>query len=85
MGRVNSARKYKSGGLEREGEASRPMADAVNTAIGVLQEKILARDVKGSVTDLVRLLQLRKELEDMRPTSTSARWVDECENISNDE
>ena len=84
MGRVSSDRN-KSDGTEREEEASWSIAEAVDLTIAAVQAKIRAKDVKGSVTDLVRLLQLRKELEGMRPTSTSARWVDECENISNDE
>ena len=33
----------------------------------------------GTVADLIRLLQLRKELEGDRPRHITARWIDEDE------
>jgi hypothetical protein len=34
---------------------------------------------KGSLSDLIRLLQLRKELDAERPRHISVRWIDEDE------
>jgi len=35
--------------------------------------------VKGSLTDLVRLLQLRKELGAEDPRNITVRWIGSCE------
>jgi hypothetical protein len=54
------------------------LLDAVDTAIQLIQAKLLTPDgAKGSLTDLVRLLQLRKELEGDRPRQINARWIEE--------
>jgi hypothetical protein len=34
---------------------------------------------KGAISDLIRLLQLRKELDAERPRHISVRWIDEDE------
>ena len=58
------------------------LLDAVDTAIQLMQEQLGNREgVKGSVSDLVRLLQLRKELEGDRPRQVSARWIEECKTL----
>jgi hypothetical protein len=63
------------------------LLDAVDKAIELMQAKLqTAEGTKGSLADLVRLLQLRKELEGDRPRQVSAKWIeeeDECR-ISND-
>ena len=53
---------------------------AVETAITAMT-RLLNGDaaVRGSVTDLIRLLQLRKEMEAERPRKVTVRWIDECE------
>jgi hypothetical protein len=38
--------------------------------------------MKGSVADLVRMLQLRNELVAAQPTQVTVRWVDECQTSS---
>jgi len=54
------------------------LLDAVDTAIQLIQAKLKTNDgAKGSLTDLVRLLQLRKELEGDRPRQVTARWIEE--------
>jgi len=54
------------------------LLDSVDTAIRLIQEKLQTPDgAKGSLTDLVRLLQLRKELEGDRPRQVTARWIEE--------
>lgn len=55
------------------------LLDVIEMAIAQMQSKLKATEsTKGSLTDLVRLLQLRKELEGDRPRQVSARWIEEC-------
>jgi hypothetical protein len=49
---------------------------AIQTAKASLKDKVWE---KGSLSDLVRLLQLRKELDSERPRRVSVRWIDEDE------
>jgi hypothetical protein len=65
----------------REGPAAKSLIDAVESAIGGLQERLAniaseRPDAKWSVSDLVRLLQLRGQLQEERPRTITARWVD---------
>jgi hypothetical protein len=61
-------------------EQDAQLLDVVERAIGAISQHLSTKkEEKGSITDLIRLLQLRRELEDDRPRSVSARWVeDEC-------
>jgi len=51
---------------------------AINNAIKAMSKHFSddGAEVKGSVADLIKLLQLRKELEGDRPRQVSARWID---------
>ena len=54
------------------------LLDTIDAAIQLMQTKLAGSgETKGSLTDLVRLLQLRKELEGDRPRQVSARWIEE--------
>src|SRR5579863_64342 len=59
--------------------ATERLAAAVESAICVIQERLTDldndRDAKWSVSDLVRLLQLRKQLQGERPRTVLAYWV----------
>ena len=61
-------------------EQDAQLRDVVEKAIGAISQHLSTKtEEKGSITDLIRLLQLRRELEDEKPRSVSARWVeDEC-------
>lgn len=52
---------------------------ALDKAIGRIQKRLADDDLKGSVGDLVRMLQLRNELKATQPTQVTVRWVDECQ------
>lgn len=71
-------------GINESGEPDNVgMDDAVNAAIKKMTDdmKTTGSSVKGSVTDLIRLLQLRKELEGERPRKVTVRWIgEECDN-----
>src|SRR5277367_766079 len=57
------------------------LAAAVDAAISNIQGRLGNEDMKGSVADLVRLLQLRKELNDTQPQKVTIGWVDEWQPI----
>src|SRR5271168_3017546 len=66
--------------------ATEQLVAAVESAIGVIQERLanLAdgnQDAKWSVSDLVKLLQLRKQLQGERHRTTLAYWVDDPRDI----
>jgi hypothetical protein len=52
---------------------------ALDKAIGRIQKRMADDDMKGSVADLVRMLQLRNELVAAQPRQVTVRWVDECQ------
>ena len=61
--------------------ATERLLAAVESAIGGLQERLAnlaaeGPDAKWSVSDLIRLLQLRDQLQGQRPRTVTARWVD---------
>ncbi len=63
----------------RDAKLSGGMAEAVNAAIRNIQGKLGNDDMKGSIPDLIRLLQLRKELTDTQPKQVTVRWIDICQ------
>ena len=55
---------------------------AVESAIGAIQERLAniaadGQDAKWSLSDLVRLLQLRNQLQGERPRKIFSCWVDD--------
>ena len=50
---------------------------ALNQMIEVLQEKLTGGDTVFSIGDLLRLLQVRKDLKKTRRGGVSMRWVTE--------
>jgi hypothetical protein len=56
---------------------------AIDAGIQTMQAQLKLKGAgKGTLSDLVRLLQLRKELNAEKPRHVSARWIDEeeCKN-----
>ena len=51
--------------------------EAIDAALLTVSTKINTDGLK--IADVVKLLQLRKELAGSRPRYMSIRWVDECE------
>ena len=58
---------------------------ALDKAIGRIQKRLADDDMKGSVADLVRMLQLRNELAATQPKTVTVRWVDECQTPTSNE
>jgi hypothetical protein len=68
--------------------AAERLAAAVESAIGGIQERLAnlatgGQDAKWSVSDLVRLLQLRNQLQGERPRIIFAGWVDDLRSMRN--
>ena len=66
--------------------AAERLLAAVESAIAGLQERLANiasedKDAKWSVSDLLKLLQLRNQLQGERPRTILARWVEDPGNI----
>lgn len=73
--------------MEPEGQGTAP-ADAlvsVDKIIERMQESLCADDVKPSISDLMRLLELRRELAQTQPRPITVRWVDEWQQTPGEE
>jgi len=68
--------------------ATERLVAAVESAIGVIQERLAnaadEQDAKWSVSDLVRLLDLRNHLQEQRPRTILARWVEDPKRMVED-
>jgi len=54
------------------------LLNAVDIAIHAMKTTLGKKGCeKGSLTDLIRLLQLRRELAAERPRHVTVRWIDE--------
>jgi len=63
-----------------ETEINAGLLRAVDAGIEKMRQQLTGETkMTGTVTDLIRLLQLRKELEGDRPRHITARWIDEGE------
>ena len=51
-------------------------AALVNKMIHSFEEKLEKKELKGTLGDFIRLLQLEKELEDEQPKEIEVRWVE---------
>jgi hypothetical protein len=66
--------------------AAERLIAAVESAIDGIQERLAnlaanGQDAKWSVSDLVKLLQLRDQLQGERPSTISVRWIDNPNDI----
>jgi hypothetical protein len=68
--------------------ATERLITAVESAIDGMQQRLASlaadgQDAKWSVSDLVRLLDLRNQLQGQRPRTIRAYWVDDPRDIAN--
>ena len=54
----------------------------IREAIAALEYKLHSPELKGTVADLVRLLQMEKELTPELPREVRVQWVDSSETTS---
>ena len=75
-------------GTPKENPAGQPErhrrsnSELVRKAIENIEEKLEANDVKATIGDFIRLLQLEKELEEDQPRDIKATWVASEKNAS---
>ena len=62
-----------------KGMPAEETTEVLNKAIRRLQDQMESGELKGSMSDLVRLLQLRNEITGSQLRPVTARWVDECQ------
>jgi hypothetical protein len=55
------------------------VVETLDDAIENIRKKLKGQELKGSIGDLVRLLQLRQELTDTQAPQVTVRWVDQCQ------
>ncbi len=53
------------------------LAEALDKAIERIQQQLESGELKGSVADLVRLLQLRTEVTGSQAQPITVRWIEE--------
>ena len=68
--------------------ATEQLLAAVDSAIAGMQERLTnlatdGQDAKWSVSDLVKLIQLRNQLQEERPRRITVRWIDNVSEIGN--
>lgn len=57
------------------------MEEALDQLIDVLQEKLMVGEAAFSISDLLRLLQIRKDLRGAQRNRVEMRWVTEWDEI----
>ncbi|MBM3745328.1 MAG: hypothetical protein FJW34_05985 [Acidobacteria bacterium] len=73
--------KKETGSSKRTAEQARQESQKalVEEMIQKMKEKLTSGEMKPSVGDLIRLLQLEKELEEEQPREIRVSWVEPCE------
>ena len=66
---------------------ARNKAQLISRVIAKIEDKLTSEELKPSVGDFIRLLQLEKELDEEQPKEIKVSWVeteeqDEPENVS---
>jgi hypothetical protein len=66
--------------VEEKDSAAETLTETVDKAIKNMQKNLNLGDTKG-IGDLIRLLQLRKELlaDRKQPSRVTVHWIDECQ------
>jgi hypothetical protein len=66
--------------VSAESAESTDLLATIDIAIEAMKKSLKEKGCeKGSLSDLIRLLQLRRELNAERPRHISVRWIDEGE------
>lgn len=66
--------------MSAESAESTDLLATIDIAIEAMKKSLKEKGCeKGSLSDLIRLLQLRRELNAERPRHISVRWIDEGE------
>ena len=76
-GRAGPARTARvRGSTAGERNWSRGKLEKLDELLAVIEAKLVSGEYRASIGDFIRLLQLRKELEDERPREITITWVE---------
>ncbi|MCL5746525.1 MAG: hypothetical protein M1541_21770 [Acidobacteria bacterium] len=76
MGMTNTAMKKGSGRKNPARSLVNKQASLINKLVNNLEEKIDANELKATLGDLIRLMQMQKELEENQPREIKVTWVE---------
>ena len=61
---------------EAKPRISRSKSTLVKKLLKAAERKVTAEDVKATISDVIRLLQLQKELESEEPREIKVQWIE---------
>jgi|ERR1700679_1077028 hypothetical protein len=61
-----------------------PLLEIVDDLLDMCLCAIRSPSFKGTISDLIRLIRLRRDLEPPKPTPTTAHWIDRSFQTSDD-
>jgi hypothetical protein len=66
--------------VKEKNETAQQIRDAVNNIVKNLEAKLAKGEMKATLGDFIRLVQLQKEIGEEQPSEMTVFWVDEpCE------
>ncbi len=75
--KAGAGKTEKKTGVRSEGTIDK--AALIDKLLHSIQKQISGKEMKGTVSDFIRLLQLQKELEEEQPREIEVRWVEPTE------
>ena len=61
---------------EQTKQVKKSQSDTVREMMGLVEEKLKSGQVKPTLGDYIRLLQLQRELEGEEPSNIEVKWVE---------
>ena len=61
---------------EQTKQVTKSQSDTVREMMGLVEEKLKSGQVKPTLGDYIRLLQLQRELEGEEPSNIEVKWVE---------
>lgn len=65
-----------AGGDDGQPDWFRSKANVVDGILDSIENQLTTQEFKATISDFIRLLQLRKELEEERPREITVTWVE---------
>ena len=75
-GRKKTASKPTKGNGSNLQETRKRLAKVIDEMLEMFEEKVVAKDLKATLSDFIRLLQLQKDLEEEQPREITVTWVE---------
>ena len=75
-GQRGAGRRRLSASAASARRARRKQAAVVNKLMEMFEAKVDGKELKATLSDFIRLLQLQKELEDEQPREIKVTWVE---------